>query len=150
MVILIFVSNLIYLSCRIINYKRDVEFVNKFVLALSNKEMIKINVVDIEKFYDFVVKNFLIWIHLCLQNSIWNFLCRVFYFWHSAKKVIAECQKKNTRQRIFKFKKFKCSFAWQDDFKTKSYQLHSFITFWDIQSLFREFFHPRLFKKIQI
>jgi len=29
-------------------------------LALSNKEMIKINVVDLEKLYNFVVKNFFI------------------------------------------------------------------------------------------
>ena len=42
--------------------------------------MIKINVVDLQKLYNFVVKNFLIWIRLGLQNSIWNFLCLVFYF----------------------------------------------------------------------
>ena len=43
-----------------IYYKRDVKFVNKFVLTLSNKEMIKINIVDLEKLYNFVVKYFLI------------------------------------------------------------------------------------------
>ena len=56
--------------------------------------MIKIKVVDFEKLYYFVVKNSLISIRLGLQNSISNFLCRVFYFWHSTKKVFAECQRK--------------------------------------------------------
>jgi len=39
-------------------------------LALSNKEIIKINVIDLEKLYNFVVNNVLIWIRLGLQNSI--------------------------------------------------------------------------------
>jgi len=112
--------------------------------------MIKINVVDLEKLYNFVVKNFLIWIRLGLQNSIWNFLCRVFYFWHSAKKVFAEWQRKTIGKEFSNLRNSNIVFAWQDDFKTKSYQLQSFITFWDLQSLFREFFHPSLFKKNQI
>ena len=33
---------------------------NKFILTLSNKEMTKINIVDLEKLYNFVVENFLI------------------------------------------------------------------------------------------
>jgi len=53
----IFLKSYIYLHEL---YERDVKFVKKFVLALSNKEMIKINVVDLEKLYNFVVKNFLI------------------------------------------------------------------------------------------
>ena len=138
------------MSYSFIYYKRDVKFLNNFVLALSNKEMIKINVVDHEKLYNFVVKNFLIWIRLRLQNSIWNFLCRVFYFWHSAKKVFAECQRKTLGKEFSNLRNLTVVFAWQDDFKTKSYQLQSFITFWDLQSLFREFFHPRLFKKIKM
>ena len=55
-------SNILYI-CRVVSYtirERDVKSVNKFVLALSNKEMIKINIVDLEKLYNFVVKNFLI------------------------------------------------------------------------------------------
>jgi len=134
-------------SCSFIYYKRDVKFVNKFVLALSNKEMIKIDVVDLKKLYSFVVKNFLNWIRLGLQNLIWNFLCRVFYFWHSAKKVFADCQRKTLDKEFFNLRNSNVVFAWQDDFKTKNYQLQSFITFWVLQSLFREFFHPRLFKK---
>ena len=130
MVILIFFWNVIYLSCSFIYYKRDVKFLNKFVLALSNKEMIKINVVDLEKLYNFVVKNFLIWICLGLQNSIWNFLCRVFYFWTLGKEGLCRVSKKNTRQRIFKFKKFKCSFCmtrWFQNKKLSTTKFHNFL-----------------------
>ena len=108
--------------------------------------MIKINIVDLEKLYNFVVKYFLIWIRLGLQYSIWNFLCRVFYFWHSANNIFSECQRKTLGKEFSNLRNSIVVFAWQDDFKTKSYQLQSFIT-WDLQSLFREFFQPRLFKK---
>ena len=60
MVILIFFINLIYLSCSFINYKRDIKFVNKFILTLSNEDMIKINIVYLEKLYNFIIKTFLI------------------------------------------------------------------------------------------
>ena len=53
----IFLKSYIYLHKL---YERDVKFLNKFILPLSNKEMIKINVVDLEKLYNFVVKKFLI------------------------------------------------------------------------------------------
>ena len=43
---------------------------NKFIFTLSNEEMTKINVVDLEKLYKFVIENFFIWIRLGLQNSI--------------------------------------------------------------------------------
>jgi len=84
--------------------------------------MTKINVVDLEKLYNFVVKNFLIWIRLGLQNSIWNFLCRVFYSWHSGKKVFAEC-KKPIGKEFSNLRNSNVVFVWQDNFKTKSYQL---------------------------
>ena len=125
-------------------------------MALSNKETIKIdvvdleNVVDLEKLYNFVVKNFLIWIRLGLQNLIWNFLCQVFCCRHLANKFFAECQTKTLGKEFLNLRNSNVVFAWQDDFKTKSYQLLSFITFWDLQSLFREFFHPRLYQKNQI
>ena len=32
--------------------------------------MTKINIIDLEKLYNFVVENFFIWIHLGLQNLI--------------------------------------------------------------------------------
>jgi len=108
-----------YLFCSFIYYKRDVKFVNKFVLALSNKEMIKINVVDLVKLYNFIVKNILISIRLGLQNSIWNFLYRVFYFWHSPKKAFAECQRKTLGNEFSNLRNSNVVFAWQDDFKTK-------------------------------
>jgi hypothetical protein len=100
-----------------------------FVLALSNKEMIKINVVDLKKLYNFVVKNFFIWIRLGLQNSIWIFFCRVFYFWHLGKEGLCRVSKKNTRQRIFKFKKFKCSFSMTRWFQNKKWSTTKFHIF---------------------
>jgi len=60
MVVLTFFTNLIYLYCSFINYKRDVKFMNKFIFTLSNEEMTKINVVDLEKLYKFVIENFFI------------------------------------------------------------------------------------------
>ena len=38
---------------------RDVYFMNNVIVALSNKEMTKINFVDLEKLYNFVVEKFL-------------------------------------------------------------------------------------------
>ena len=37
---------------------RDVYFMNNVIVALSNEEMTKINFVDLEKLYNFVVKSF--------------------------------------------------------------------------------------------
>ena len=39
---------------------RDVDFMNNVIVALSNKEMTKINFVDLEKLYNFVVEKFFI------------------------------------------------------------------------------------------
>jgi len=60
MAILTFFIKFIYLSCSFINYKRDEKFMNKFIFTLSNKEMTKIKVVDLEKLYKFVVESFFI------------------------------------------------------------------------------------------
>ena len=38
----------------------DVDFMNNVIVALSNKEMTKINFVDLEKLYNFVVEKFFI------------------------------------------------------------------------------------------
>ena len=76
---------------------RDVDFVNNIIIALSNEETTKIKVVHLEKLYNFVVQNFLVWIHLLLKNVIWIYLCRVFFVqhsaknWHSAKGFFAGC-----------------------------------------------------------
>jgi hypothetical protein len=45
------------------------------------------------------------------------------------------------KNSTFKCEKFKHSFPWQDDFKWKSCQLQSCITFWDLQLLFWLFLH---------
>ena len=39
---------------------RDVDFMNNVIVALSNEEMTKINFVDLEKLYNFVVEKFFI------------------------------------------------------------------------------------------
>ena len=39
---------------------RDVDFMNNVIVALSNEEMTKINFVDLEKLYTFVVEKFFI------------------------------------------------------------------------------------------
>ena len=45
---------------------------NNVIVALSNEEMTKINFVDLEKLYNFVVKKFFIWIHLGPQKLLWK------------------------------------------------------------------------------
>ena len=37
---------------------RDVDFMNNVIVALSNEEMTKINFIDLEKLYNFVVEKF--------------------------------------------------------------------------------------------
>ena len=37
---------------------RDIDFMNNVIVALSNEEMTKINFVDLEKLYNFVVEKF--------------------------------------------------------------------------------------------
>jgi hypothetical protein len=39
-------------------YEIDVKFVNNDIIGLSDEQMIKIKVVDLEKLYNFVVDNF--------------------------------------------------------------------------------------------
>ena len=41
-------------------YEGDVDFVNNITVALSNEEITKIKVIDLEKLYNFVVENFFI------------------------------------------------------------------------------------------
>ena len=68
-------TNLIYLSStfmKLIWEMRDVDFMNNVLVALSNEEMIKINFVDLEKLYNFVVEKFFIWIHLGPQKLLWK------------------------------------------------------------------------------
>ena len=39
---------------------RDIDFMNNVIVALSNKEMTKINFVDLKKLYNFVFEKFFI------------------------------------------------------------------------------------------
>ena len=67
---------------------------NNVIVALLNEEMTKINFVDLEKLYNFVVEKFFIWIHLGPQKLLWkNNLPRAKKM-HTAKCLFAECQKK--------------------------------------------------------
>ena len=45
---------------------------NNVITTLSDEEMTKIKVVDIDKFYNFYVHDFFSWNHLLVQNVVWN------------------------------------------------------------------------------
>ena len=60
------------------NYKRDVNFVNNVTVTLSDEKMIKIKVIDLDKFYNFYVHDFFSWNHLLFQNDVWS--CHFFKF----------------------------------------------------------------------
>ena len=45
---------------------------NNVITTLSDKEMTKIKVVDIDKFYNFYVHDFFGWNHLVFQNDVWS------------------------------------------------------------------------------
>ena len=53
-------TNFTSLSYSFINYKRDINLKIMLTTTLSDKEMTKIKVVDLEKLHNFVVDNFLI------------------------------------------------------------------------------------------
>ena len=73
---------------------------NNVIVALSNEEMIKINFVDIEKLYNFVVEKFFIWIHLGSKKLFWkNDLPRAKKKTHG-KMPLCRVPKKDTRQNV--------------------------------------------------
>ena len=41
-------------------YEGDVDFMNNVTITLSNEEMTKTKIIDLEKLYNFVVQNFFI------------------------------------------------------------------------------------------
>ena len=45
-------------------WERDVKFVNNVAITLSDKQMIKIRVVDLDELYNFDVDDFSSWNHL--------------------------------------------------------------------------------------
>jgi hypothetical protein len=46
--------------------------VNNVTTTLSDKEMTKIIVVDLDEFYNFYVHDFFNWSHLMFQNGVWS------------------------------------------------------------------------------
>ena len=77
---------------------------------------------------------------------------------HTAKCLFAECQNIGTRQntalssdrkKALGKLRVNCLFEALNEFKSKSGQLQSFITFWDLQFSFSKFFHPRSFEKFE-
>ena len=55
-------------SCYVLKFKFYI------VQIKSDEEMAKIKVVDLKNLWIFVVNNFSIWIHLMLQNTVWNLI----------------------------------------------------------------------------
>ena len=51
-------TNVKYPSYCLWNYKRDVNFMNNVTTTLSDEEITKIKVVDLDKFYNFYVHDF--------------------------------------------------------------------------------------------
>ena len=46
---------------------------NNITTTLSDEEMTKIKVVDLDKFYNFYVHDFFSWNHLVFQNDVWSY-----------------------------------------------------------------------------
>ena len=74
---------------------------NNVIVALSNEEMTKINFVDLEKLYNFVVEKFFIWIHLGPQKLLRKTDLPRAKKMHTAKSLFAECQKKTLGKDVF-------------------------------------------------
>ena len=53
-------------------YDRYVNLLTIYTNTLSDEEMTKIKVVDLDKFYNFYVHDFFSWNHLVFQNDIWS------------------------------------------------------------------------------
>ena len=68
-------TNVTYPSYCLWNYKRYVNFVNNVITTLSDEEMTKIKLVDLDKFCNFYVHDFFIWNQLVFQNNVWPSLC---------------------------------------------------------------------------
>ena len=45
---------------------------NNVTINLSDEEMIKIKVIDIDELYNFVVDDFFSWNHLVFENIVWS------------------------------------------------------------------------------
>jgi hypothetical protein len=49
------IYKILYISRNFINYKRDIDFMNKFIFILSYQEMFKIYIIHHDELYKFVV-----------------------------------------------------------------------------------------------
>ena len=45
---------------------------NNIITTLSDEEMTKIKVIDLDKFYNFYVYDFFSWNQLVFQNNVWS------------------------------------------------------------------------------
>ena len=52
--------------------ERDVNFVNNVTTTISDEQMTKIKVVDLDEFYNFYVHDFFSWSHLLFENDVWS------------------------------------------------------------------------------
>ena len=53
-------------------YEGYVDLWTMFINTLSNEEMTKIKVVELDEFYNFYVHDFSGWSHLIFQNDVWS------------------------------------------------------------------------------
>jgi hypothetical protein len=54
--------------------------VNNVTITLSDEEMTKIKVIDIDELYNFVVDDFFSWNHLVFENVVWSYHNLIFKF----------------------------------------------------------------------
>ena len=52
--------------------ERDVNFVNNVTTTISDEQMTKIKVVDLDEFYNFYVHDFFSWSYLMFENDVWS------------------------------------------------------------------------------
>jgi hypothetical protein len=62
-------------------YERFIQLWTMYTTTLSNGEITNIKVADLDGFYNFVVDDFFIWIHLVCQNVVWSCHILKFKFW---------------------------------------------------------------------
>ena len=74
---------------------------NNVTTTLSDEQMIKIKVVDLDEFYNFVVDDFFSWNHLLVQNVVWSSHFLKFKFWIIQTK----SYEKMTKMKVVDLKK---------------------------------------------
>ena len=52
--------------------ERDVNFVNNITTTISDEQMTKIKVVNLDEFYNFYVRDIFSWSHLMFENDVWS------------------------------------------------------------------------------